>query len=125
VLVGVHCILYDSFVTGLYAVTMVPGWEYQARRTLSANAQLVSLVATALVPEGHMVIVSALAGEAMAISVAAAAPASREAATVAAAKVRRMDMMVGSSYQQEDTAQHRGRCHEFQYPADSRPPEVI
>ena len=59
--VGVHCILYDWRVTGLYAVTMFPGWLYQAQRTLSAKAQLVSSVETPLMPEGQTVNLSALA----------------------------------------------------------------
>ena len=49
-----HCIAYYRPVTGLYAVTMVPGWLYQAQRTLSAKAQLVSAVETPLMPEGQM-----------------------------------------------------------------------
>ena len=56
-----HCIVYDWWVTGLYAVTMVPGWLYQAQRTLSAKAQLVSSVETPLMPEGQTVNMSALA----------------------------------------------------------------
>jgi hypothetical protein len=40
---------------------MVPGWLYQARRTLSAKAQLVSTVETPLMPEGQTVNFSALA----------------------------------------------------------------
>ena len=59
--VGVHCIVYDWWVTGLYAVTMFPGWLYQAQRTLSAKAQLVSSVETPLMPEGQTVKLSALA----------------------------------------------------------------
>ena len=75
-----HCIVYDWWVTGLYAVTMVPGWLYQAQRTLSAKAQLVSSVATPLMPEGQTVNTSALAGEAN----------SRLAARAAAAPPRRL-----------------------------------
>ena len=72
--------MYDWLVIGLYAVTMVPGWSYQAKRTLSAKAQLVSAVVTPLIPDGQTVKLSALADEAMAIPAAAVMPASTAAA---------------------------------------------
>lgn len=75
-----HCIVYDCRVIGLYAVTMVPGWSYQAKRTLSAKAQLVSAVVTPLIPDGQMVKLSALAGEAVPIPAAAVMLASTAAA---------------------------------------------
>src|SRR6185295_4899998 len=53
---------------------MVPGWLYQAQRTLSAKAQLVSAVETPLWPEGQTVKFSALAVPAAAKGPTRAAP---------------------------------------------------
>jgi len=68
--------VYDWWVIGLYAVTMAPGWSYQAKRTLSPKAQLLSAVVTPLIPEGQTVKLSALASAAVTIPAVAVTPTS-------------------------------------------------
>ena len=76
---GVHCMVYACPVIGLNAMMISPGCEYQEIRTLSANSQLVSAVATPVNPEGQTVNVSASAVEtAKLIAPAAANPASEQ-----------------------------------------------